>query len=49
MTKTETSATRADDLIDLGVFTTETKGQANLQAPDGVQQQYKIPEGIAAD
>lgn len=49
MIKSNDSAPRTDDLIDLGVFTTETKGQANLPSPDGVQQQYKIPAGIAAD
>lgn len=49
MTKTTETAPRADDLIELGTFTVETKGQADLPYSDGVQQQFKINPGLAAD
>jgi len=49
MTTTQDTARHAAGPIELGVFTAETKGQANLPYSDGVQQQFKINPGLAAD
>ena len=49
MTKTNEAAPRTEPLIELGAFTAETKGQADLPYSDGVQQQFKINPGLAAD
>ncbi len=50
MTKTneKTTSPRAS-LISLGAFTIETKGPATQHMSDGVQGQWRLTPGLAAD
>lgn len=49
MTKQDETARTAEDLIDLGDATVETRGGTQFPPPDGVQLQRKPIEGLAID
>lgn len=49
MTKINASDTPAEDLIDLGAASVETKGASKFPAPDAGQVQLRDQIGLSAD